>query len=68
MKEQSPEVIKLGVTVFDVTESRNGPDKSHPNLLKTVVGPESPFRVFCTDNFPIIVTANVNINCSVIVV
>ena len=44
-KRFRPEIIQLEVTVSDVTESRNGPDKSHPNLLETAVGPESPRRV-----------------------
>ena len=46
-KEQSPEIIKLDETesAHAITDSRKAPDKSHPNLLETDVGPESPRTV-----------------------
>ena len=46
-KEQSPEIIKLDETesAHAVTDSRKAPDKSHPNMLETAVGPESPRTV-----------------------
>ena len=46
-KEQSPEIIKLDETesAHAITDSRKAPDKSHPNLLETAVGPESPRTV-----------------------